>query len=139
MIDIQYSPWRFTGSLAGKMNICSSIYGRSKCPCVKTQEAKDAGLLHPFVYPNYAARWQKPCGGYGARNPNRLMAIRERYDLQHVFKNLQQACIYLGKLGVARTDLEYCVYGLRSRYLLSYPAVGAFVALQSTGPPPPPP
>ena len=66
------------------------------------------------------------------------MAIRERYDLQHVFKNLQQACIYLGKLGVARIDLEYCVYGLRTLATF-YPAVSVFVALQSTGPLPPPP
>ena len=62
---------------------------------VMRQEAQDASLLHPFIYLNYAAKWQKPFESYGARNLKRLMAIRERYDSRHVFKNLQPRSVHL--------------------------------------------
>ncbi|OCL03328.1 FAD-binding domain-containing protein [Glonium stellatum] len=62
---------------------------------IMRQEAQNQGLLHPFIYLNYAARWQRPFESYGARNLKRLTAIREQYDPRRVFKDLQPGSVHL--------------------------------------------
>lgn len=55
------------------------------------KQAEVLGMLHPFIYLNYAASWQKPFDGYG-REYDRLKGIHERlqqkYDPDDVFRNL---------------------------------------------------
>ncbi|TKA58964.1 hypothetical protein B0A49_11654 [Cryomyces minteri] len=45
--------------------------------------------LHPFVYLNYAARWQDPFAGYGVESVERMKRVRKMYDPDSVFDILQ--------------------------------------------------
>lgn len=51
--------------------------------------ADEMGMLHPFVYLNYAAKWQDPFIGYGAENLQRLRSVQEKYDPEGVLSILQ--------------------------------------------------
>lgn len=51
-----------------------------------TEAAKKAGVYHPFIYLNYAAEWQKPIDGYGARSKAQLRAASEKWDPQQIFQ-----------------------------------------------------
>ncbi|KAF2500732.1 FAD-binding domain-containing protein [Lophium mytilinum] len=59
------------------------------------KEAESSGLLHPFVYLNYAASWQKPFESYGDRNLKRLKDVRGRFDPDGVFTKLQPGSLHL--------------------------------------------
>jgi FAD/FMN-containing dehydrogenase len=51
--------------------------------------ARDMGLLHRFVYMNYAALDQPVFAGYGEESHARLKRVREVYDPEGVFRSLQ--------------------------------------------------
>lgn len=51
--------------------------------------ASDMGLLHRWVYANYAAKWQNVYEGYGEENVDRLKGVREKYDENGVFSILR--------------------------------------------------
>jgi hypothetical protein len=57
------------------------------------QKLKDAsrprGLLNPFLYMNYAAKWQNVHGTYGTENVNFLKKVASAYDPERVFQQLQ--------------------------------------------------
>ncbi|OBT71610.1 hypothetical protein VF21_08949 [Pseudogymnoascus sp. 05NY08] len=46
------------------------------------------GLLHPYIYMNYADGSQDVFTGYGAANKAKLLATAEKYDSFGVFRNL---------------------------------------------------
>jgi hypothetical protein len=48
--------------------------------------SKAAGVFHPFKYINYAAEWQDPFGGYGAKNVAKLQSASRKYDPFRVFQ-----------------------------------------------------
>ena len=48
--------------------------------------AREMGLLHDFVYLNYANQVQNPIATYGAENVERLKEAAERYDSRGVFQ-----------------------------------------------------
>ncbi|KAK5119741.1 hypothetical protein LTR85_007317 [Meristemomyces frigidus] len=45
-----------------------------------TTAMRRTDALHAFVYPNYAARWQKPFDALALESTQRLVSIRRRYD-----------------------------------------------------------
>jgi FAD/FMN-containing dehydrogenase len=51
--------------------------------------AKSMDLHHRFIYMNYATLDQDVFAGYGYENHERLKRVREKYDPEGVFKNLQ--------------------------------------------------
>ncbi|EAS37302.3 uncharacterized protein CIMG_02656 [Coccidioides immitis RS] len=56
----------------------------------KTNEfARSKGLLHDYIYMNYAAPYQKPVTSYGAENVKKLRKAQEEYDPFLVFERLQ--------------------------------------------------
>lgn len=55
-----------------------------------TDHAKELGLLHPFVYMNYAASFQRPLAGYGKESRRKFQYVQDKYDPQHIFAKLQQ-------------------------------------------------
>ena len=50
------------------------------------EAARDMGLLHDFVYLNYANQAQNPISTYGAENVARLKKAAERYDPRGIFQ-----------------------------------------------------
>ena len=48
--------------------------------------ARDMGLLHDFVYLNYANQVQNPISTYGEENVERLKEASERYDPRGIFQ-----------------------------------------------------
>lgn len=50
------------------------------------EAARDMGLLHKFVYLNYANQVQDPISTYGRENVASLRAAATRYDPQGVFQ-----------------------------------------------------
>jgi FAD/FMN-containing dehydrogenase len=42
--------------------------------------ARDRGLLHPFIYMNYASSLQDVMGSIGPKNLERMRAIKDQYD-----------------------------------------------------------
>jgi hypothetical protein len=53
----------------------------------KSQDAaRKRGLLHPFVYLNYAAPWQDPIASYGAAEKKRLQQVSQKYDPARIFQ-----------------------------------------------------
>lgn len=46
------------------------------------------GLLHRFVYQNYADITQDVFAGYGEKNREKLREVQKRWDPQGVFKGL---------------------------------------------------
>jgi hypothetical protein len=53
----------------------------------KSQDAaRERGLLHPFVYLNYAAPWQDPIASYGAAEKKRLQQVSKKYDPARIFQ-----------------------------------------------------
>jgi hypothetical protein len=51
--------------------------------------AKSRDLEHRYIYQNYAAIQQDVFRGYGHENHERLIAIRDKYDPEGVFTELQ--------------------------------------------------
>ncbi len=47
--------------------------------------ARDRGLLHPFIYMNYASNLQDVMGSVGAENLERMRGIKNRYDPENRF------------------------------------------------------
>jgi FAD/FMN-containing dehydrogenase len=47
--------------------------------------AKELGVYHPFIYPNYAGPWQDIWRGYGEENVNELKKLQRRYDPERIF------------------------------------------------------
>lgn len=47
--------------------------------------ARKRGLLHSFIYMNYAAGSQNVYDGLGAGNREKMVEIKERYDPENVF------------------------------------------------------
>lgn len=43
------------------------------------------GALDPYVYLNYAAKWQDPIASYGAASLHRLAMVQERFDPYRIF------------------------------------------------------
>lgn len=50
------------------------------------EAARDMGMLHKFVYLNYANQAQDPILSYGRENVARLKAAEMRYDPRGVFQ-----------------------------------------------------
>jgi hypothetical protein len=50
-----------------------------------SEELEKLGVLDPFIYLNYAARWQDPISGYGSSTVERLERIQREYDPAEVF------------------------------------------------------
>jgi hypothetical protein len=48
------------------------------------------GLLHRWVYPNYANKMQDVFAGYGEENRGRLREIQGKYDTEGVFSRLSK-------------------------------------------------
>lgn len=48
--------------------------------------ARDMGLLHDFVYLNYANQAQNPISTYGRENVASLKKAAERYDPRGIFQ-----------------------------------------------------
>ena len=53
-------------------------------------QLRDMEALHPWIYPNYAARWQAPFGSnsLGSDTVDRLRRVRQRYDPDDVWRRL---------------------------------------------------
>ena len=51
--------------------------------------AKEMGLLHPFIYQNYANISQDVFAGYGEENRQKLRDIQGKYDPERMFARLQ--------------------------------------------------
>lgn len=51
--------------------------------------AEQLGVQHPFVYLNYADRWQDPVKGYGVKNVNALRNVAARYDRRGLWQSKQ--------------------------------------------------
>jgi len=49
--------------------------------------SKTAGTYNPYLYLNYAAKWQKPINGYGAQSVANLKAVSTKYDPGKLFQN----------------------------------------------------
>ncbi|KAK7020330.1 Fad binding domain-containing protein [Favolaschia claudopus] len=47
--------------------------------------ARERGLLHPFIYMNYASKLQDVMGSIGPKNLGRMRGIKERYDPSNRF------------------------------------------------------
>jgi hypothetical protein len=47
------------------------------------------GLLHRWIYPNYANEKQDVFAGYGEKNRGKLREIQRKYDPEGVFSRLQ--------------------------------------------------
>lgn len=52
-------------------------------------KAAQKGLLHPYIYMNYAAPNQKPITSYGPANVAKLRQAQRMYDPHRVFERLQ--------------------------------------------------
>lgn len=50
--------------------------------------AKQKGLLHPYIYLNYALKNQNPIAGYGQGNVANMKAMSKKYDPDQVFQKL---------------------------------------------------
>lgn len=50
---------------------------------------KELGIHHPFLYQNYAAKWQDVFAGHPDDIRTRLREIQERYDPEGVFSKKQ--------------------------------------------------
>jgi hypothetical protein len=50
-----------------------------------SEELEKLQALDPFIYVNYAARWQDPVSGYGSSAVERLKRIQKEYDPARVF------------------------------------------------------
>lgn len=46
------------------------------------------GLFHPWIYPNYAARWQNPYDALRPQVRDGLRAIRDKHDAEKVWSTL---------------------------------------------------
>lgn len=65
--------------------------------------ARARGLLHPFIYMNYAGVNQDVMGrSVDPEDMENLLRIRETYDQDHVFEKLWKGGY---KLGVGRTKM----------------------------------
>ena len=51
--------------------------------------AKSKGLVHQYIYQNYASSSQDVFGSYGAKNKVRLLQTQELYDPDRIFVDLQ--------------------------------------------------
>lgn len=49
------------------------------------EEVGKIGALDPFLYVNYAAKWQSPIPTYGKANVDRLIQVAQKYDPDRVF------------------------------------------------------
>jgi hypothetical protein len=50
---------------------------------------KEKGLLHPWIYPNYANKGQDVYDGFGKENRKKLEKIQKKYDPEGIFDTLQ--------------------------------------------------
>lgn len=51
-------------------------------------DARALNAHHPFIYLNYAAKWQDPIASYGCENVERLQRISREVDPAGVFQNM---------------------------------------------------
>lgn len=51
-------------------------------------EARRRGLLHEYIYLNYALEWQDPMASYGTENLEMLRRVSRRYDPLQTFQKL---------------------------------------------------
>lgn len=54
-----------------------------------TTLARSRGLLHRYIYQNYAYITQDVFAGYGPQSQAKLLKVQRDYDLEHVFVDLQ--------------------------------------------------
>lgn len=52
------------------------------------QIAEQRGLLHDWIYLNYASEWQDPIASYGRINVLKLQAASSKYDPEGVFQSV---------------------------------------------------
>lgn len=60
-----------------------------------TALASNMGLLHRWVYANYAGSWQDVYAGYGQEVEDRLRDVRKKYDKDGVFSALRRGGLKL--------------------------------------------
>lgn len=53
------------------------------------EKAEEMGIMHRFLYMNYASMFQDVIAGYGEENKKRLIEVAEQYDPTGVFQTLQ--------------------------------------------------
>ena len=51
-----------------------------------TRAAKARGKSNEYLYLNYAAKWQDPIQGYGAKEKKRLREVSRKYDPDGIFQ-----------------------------------------------------
>lgn len=51
-------------------------------------DARRLDAYHPFVYPNYAAKWQDPIASYGAEAVEKLRRVSREVDPEDVFRKI---------------------------------------------------
>lgn len=59
--------------------------------------AKSRGLLHRYIYQNYAYITQDVFEGYGPESMAKLQKVQREYDLEYVFEDLQPGYFKLGR------------------------------------------
>jgi len=66
--------WNNTSDDALIVNTTKDIFARAEA------KAKQLGVTHPYLYLNYAAKWQDPISGYGVQNKAFLQSVSKTYD-----------------------------------------------------------
>ncbi|KAK1676120.1 hypothetical protein BDP55DRAFT_121273 [Colletotrichum godetiae] len=79
MIALLTLGWSNSGDDAAMYAYADRVINRSKA------EAESMGLLHPWLYINYANYNQDPFSGYGEKNKNRLREIQKAVDPRGIF------------------------------------------------------
>ena len=54
-----------------------------------TRKAKQMGILHPFIYMNYASEGQQVYSSYGKYSMDRFRKVRDQYDPDRLFTIVQ--------------------------------------------------
>lgn len=61
-------------------------------------EAEKRNLYHPFLFANYAGRFQDVMGSYGSKNAQFLSEMARVYDPEQIFQHLQQGTFKVNDL-----------------------------------------
>jgi hypothetical protein len=91
LLFLNFAPvWALKSDDEAVLTACHNFITRSE------DMARQRGLLHPYLYMNYASQWQDPIAGYGAENKARLLDISKKYDPEGVFQKLHPGYFKLG-------------------------------------------